>query len=114
MRMILLNPAPLSVLHVDTEALTQELKACTANNCRMRGDVEEAIKWRVASIDEELPIWRKLVEDYRAIEYVGWQFPEYRYSKEDPVCVLREARQELLSRCAALAAFFRENISAEK
>jgi len=108
LQIILLNPASVSVVSEDVESVIQELKEHTGRNLRERGDSEKAIEQRVASIDEEFPAWQRLIRDYNGIEYVNWQFPEYRYNREDRFSVLRQAKTALLEGCRDLAMFFQE------
>lgn len=100
--MVMLNPVD-ELKKLDT---WDELKKRTKENCELRGDDSQSVMKRVASIDEEAPAWRQMVE-MGATEFYNWQFPEYMYSRGDRKDTLIRARRALLSRNPTLEIFLK-------
>lgn len=97
--LVLLNPTDVSFATFEAA----DVKAQTARNCELRGDHPTIVAKRVASVDEEGPAWRDLALRSPHSEYVGWAFPEYRYS-DVPArgTLLRHHRSMLVEARAAL------------
>jgi len=108
-KVIILNPSSVSILNSEN---TDLLKNITRNNIAKRGrDNETSISKRIDSIDEEFKIWKFLLENEltkdKTIEFVNWQFPEYRYLKENASEIEYEATECLLNKIPELSMFLR-------
>lgn len=99
---VVLNPAgPLS-----GPLAPGEIRRRTAENCRLRGDSEDSVFRRAASVEEEVSAWRELL-GMGALEFPEWPFPEHLYASGDREDLLARAGKLLVSRCPPLARFFR-------
>jgi hypothetical protein len=85
----------------------RDLESKTRDNCKNRGDSDASVTDRVGRIWIEAPAWRRLVTDHGALELVNWNFPEYRFKKEDNKQLLRGARMAILEQYPALDIFFK-------
>ncbi len=92
---MILNPSCFSIAQMEN---LDDLKEKTDENCYARGDTEIQRERRVASIAEEAPAWKRLIEEFGAIEYWGWQFPEYRYTRPPQGMSLLDHQKGLLVR----------------
>jgi len=92
---ILLNPASVSVTEMKD---LKEIKDKTEYNCKERGDSASSVQKRRDSIDEEIPAWKKLVQQHNAKEYKDWKFPEYLYKRPPRKKSLLDHKIDLLCR----------------
>ena len=97
---IILNPAD-DLDHID------ELKDLTRGNCSSRGDSEESINEVLASVDEEIESWRHMIDEFGAVVYNNWKFPEYLFTGVNRTELLKEARNCLLDRNPQLEIFLK-------
>jgi hypothetical protein len=51
----------------------------SGENCSNREDSEESINEVLTSVGEEIGSWRQMVDEFGAIVYNNWKFPEYLY-----------------------------------
>ena len=110
---IVLNPCPVSISQMQNLDDLKDLKERTRENCTKRGDSDEDVEKRVASIAEEVEAWRQLIDEYGATEVTGWGFAEYLYTErpkgilERQKELLRKARECLLKSNPDLEVFFK-------
>jgi hypothetical protein len=100
-KIVVLNPALESLSVMNTWI---EIEKRTWQNCKNRGDTDKSAEKRAKSVKSEAPYWRELVEKHRAIEAVGWPFPEY-ICKANPDS-LKQAKSHLLGLAGTLHQFF--------
>jgi len=97
---IIINPAD-DLDNIDV------LKDLTRENCSKRGDSEESINEVLTSVDEEIGSWRQMIDEFGAIVYNNWKFPEYLYPAVNRTELLKEARNCLLDRNPQLEIFLK-------
>ena len=83
------------------------MKDLTKENCSKRGDSEESINEVLTSVDEEIGSWRQMIDEFGAIVYNNWKFPEYLYPAVNRTELLKEARNCLLDRNPQLEIFLK-------
>lgn len=108
------------VLHPGTVKLSEmedctELEEKTAENCRRRGDDATSVNKRVASVKEEAPAWKAMIEQ-GATEYNKWRFPEHAFKPqgltgcklvEHQISMLLQVKATLLKKNPRLEVFFK-------
>lgn len=116
---LVLHPAAASLRAMAT---WDELEAKTAENCTRRGDDPQPVKRRTASIREEAPAWKSMVEK-GACEHEAWPFPEHIFRREGlagpallahQIGLLLNAKATLVARCPRLAIFFKTDDETRK
>jgi len=82
------------------------LKEKTRYNCEKRGDKSDSVEERVASIDEEVVAWQRMVS-LGAKEYPNWAFPAFIYGERGEKEILIAVRRALLQDSPRLEIFFK-------
>ena len=68
---------------------------------------EKNIEKQFKSIDFEISGWKRLINESSNSEYLNWQFPEFRYYKEDYKKIQTQAYHTILKQNPYLRKFFK-------
>lgn len=109
LEMVILNPSHLPIgrepgTQQEEDALLNDLRRKTKENCILRGDTQEQAEKRASSVTEELPAWREAIR-MGAKEFQDWPFPEYEYSGDNEKRALAQAHDTIVKRWPELSLF---------